>query len=95
VWIDQLYINQADDTEKSVQVDLMSEIYSKARSVIVWLGPEMYFRPDFEQSIKHNFIRFADTVGRDFGYLDFLGLCAAKLDTLIKGTAAEAQGPPR
>lgn len=52
------------------------------------------FRPDYEQSTKHNFTRFAATVAQDFGSLDFLGLCAAKLDTLIKDTTAEAQGFP-
>lgn len=40
LWIDQLCINQSDGAEKGVQVGLMSEIYSKARRVIVWLGPE-------------------------------------------------------
>lgn len=40
LWIDQLCINQADNTEKAVQVGLMSEIYKKATRVIVWLGPE-------------------------------------------------------
>ena len=40
LWIDQLCINQADDAEKSFQVGLMSEVYSKAKRVIVWLGPE-------------------------------------------------------
>ncbi|KAF1359561.1 HET-domain-containing protein [Lizonia empirigonia] len=41
LWIDQLCINQSDDAEKGVQVGLMSEIYSKARRVILckeWLA---------------------------------------------------------
>ena len=54
----------------------------------------LQFRPDFEQSTKHSFTRFAATVAQDFGSLDFLGLCAAKLDTLIEDTTAEAQGFP-
>ncbi|KAJ4325835.1 hypothetical protein N0V94_000397 [Neodidymelliopsis sp. IMI 364377] len=40
LWIDQLCINQDDNAEKSVQVGMMSEIYSKASRVIVWLGTE-------------------------------------------------------
>jgi len=40
LWFDQLCINRADDTEKAVQVGLMAEVYNKARSVIIWLGPE-------------------------------------------------------
>lgn len=35
LWIDQLCINQADDTEKSVQVGLMAEIYSKANKMLL------------------------------------------------------------
>ena len=52
------------------------------------------FRPDYTQSTKHNFTRFAATVARDFGSLDFLGLCAAKLDSLIKDTPEEVQNFP-
>ena len=51
----------------------------------------LHFRPDFQQSTKHNLTRFAAALARDFGSLDFLGLCAAKLDTLIKDKTAEAQ----
>lgn len=52
------------------------------------------FRSDYEQSTRHNFTRFAATMARDFGFLGFLGLCAAKLDILIKDTTAEVQGFP-
>ena len=38
-WIDALYINQQDNTEKSGQVRMMREIYEKAIMVRVWLGP--------------------------------------------------------
>jgi hypothetical protein len=37
-WIDQLCINQADDQERGHQVRRMSQIYSTAVSVEVWLG---------------------------------------------------------
>jgi hypothetical protein len=40
LWIDALCINQNDDAEKAVQVTRMSEIYSLATRVVVWLGPE-------------------------------------------------------
>jgi hypothetical protein len=39
-WLDALCINQADTHEKSVQVYLMPEIYSKASQVQIWLGEE-------------------------------------------------------
>ncbi|KAM6478082.1 HET-domain-containing protein [Trichoderma sp. SZMC 28011] len=38
LWIDALCINQADNQEKTQQVRLMGEIYSKARRVLIWLG---------------------------------------------------------
>ncbi|TDZ83713.1 Heterokaryon incompatibility protein 6, OR allele [Colletotrichum sidae] len=39
LWIDQICINQEDTAEKSKQVPLMEQIYSKAQQVLVWLGP--------------------------------------------------------
>ena len=38
LWTDALCINQASDKEKSEQVPLMGEIYSKAIKVFAWLG---------------------------------------------------------
>jgi len=39
LWIDQICINQADTLEKNAQVRRMGEIYRKAQSTVVWLGP--------------------------------------------------------
>ncbi|GKT58366.1 heterokaryon incompatibility protein [Colletotrichum tofieldiae] len=39
LWIDQICINQVDSEEKNEQVPLMTQIYSKAELVLVWLGP--------------------------------------------------------
>lgn len=38
IWIDQLCVNQSDDTEKAAQVSMMNRVYSQARSVVSWLG---------------------------------------------------------
>lgn len=38
LWVDAVSINQRDIKERSLQVQLMREIYSSARAVIVWLG---------------------------------------------------------
>lgn len=38
-WIDALCINQSNLREKSVQVQLMSQIYKRAGSALIWLGP--------------------------------------------------------
>jgi hypothetical protein len=40
VWVDALCINQDDVAERTRQVQLMTDIYSKAESVAIWLGPE-------------------------------------------------------
>jgi hypothetical protein len=38
-WADQLCINQTDIVERGAQVDLMNQIYSKAKRVITYSGP--------------------------------------------------------
>ncbi|KAK5120247.1 hypothetical protein LTR85_006453 [Meristemomyces frigidus] len=38
VWIDAICINQADEDEKSHQVQQMSSIYSRAQRTVIWLG---------------------------------------------------------
>ncbi|RDW91514.1 hypothetical protein BP5796_02679 [Coleophoma crateriformis] len=40
LWVDSLCIDQGDKEEKSEQVQQMREIYSRAISVLAWLGPE-------------------------------------------------------
>ena len=40
LWIDAICINQADPEERGQQIQLMREIYSQAKKVIVWLGRE-------------------------------------------------------
>ncbi|VUC21622.1 unnamed protein product [Clonostachys rosea] len=39
-WADAICINQNDQVEKGQQVNLMGDIYDKARDVTVWLGPD-------------------------------------------------------
>ncbi|KAK1752681.1 heterokaryon incompatibility protein 6, OR allele, partial [Echria macrotheca] len=38
LWIDQLCINQSDGAEKAIQVAMMDRVYSRAHSVVSWLG---------------------------------------------------------
>ncbi|KAM0371694.1 hypothetical protein ACHAPZ_010216 [Fusarium culmorum] len=40
LWIDAICINQQDLSERGVQVSIMYEIYSKATSVLMWIGEE-------------------------------------------------------
>ncbi|KAK8015199.1 hypothetical protein PG990_008495 [Apiospora arundinis] len=38
IWLDAVCINQNDDYEKTRQIPLMGDIYSKATTVYIWLG---------------------------------------------------------
>lgn len=40
IWIDQICINQDDNSERGHQVSIMKRIFSQAKEVIVWLGDE-------------------------------------------------------
>ncbi|QDS68084.1 hypothetical protein FKW77_010001 [Venturia effusa] len=52
LWIDAVCINQKDMDEKNQQVEMMAEIYGKAKRVCVWLG-----QPDPSSQIAIRFIR--------------------------------------
>lgn len=47
LWIDAICIDQSNDREKEIQILMMGEIFAKARSVLVWLGPadERFYDP--------------------------------------------------
>lgn len=45
LWIDAISINQRDLAERSSQVSLMADIFSKAYRVVIWLGPEVEDTP--------------------------------------------------
>jgi hypothetical protein len=54
-WIDQISINQSDVHEQNHQVQFMSEIYSFASEVIVWLGPAADNSPQAMNILEHNY----------------------------------------
>lgn len=37
LWVDAICINQRDEVEKSVQVNMMGDIFKRAEKVVVWL----------------------------------------------------------
>lgn len=58
IYVDAICINQKDGEEKSHQVALMSEIYMRAKKVLVWLGEhdrssEMVFGTKFEDYVSN------------------------------------------
>jgi len=42
LWVDAICINQKDKMEVSSQVSLMSFIYSRAQTVVAWLGAKEF-----------------------------------------------------
>ncbi|KAL6710823.1 hypothetical protein ACN47E_007880 [Coniothyrium glycines] len=51
-WIDSLCINLQDGYEREKQVQIMAEIYKKARRAIIWLGEEVEESSDCTGSIE-------------------------------------------
>ncbi|KAK7926543.1 heterokaryon incompatibility protein-domain-containing protein [Apiospora marii] len=64
MWIDALCINQEDIKEREHQVKRMAQIYSCARKVIAWIGPEHDDAAKALQGLAHigNQIEFLDDV---------------------------------
>ncbi|KAF2169621.1 hypothetical protein M409DRAFT_20035 [Zasmidium cellare ATCC 36951] len=54
LWIDAICINQSDEQERSVQVEMMKEIYSAASQVIVWLS-DLMLSPDDMSNMREIF----------------------------------------
>lgn len=44
-WIDAICINQLDEHERNKQVSLMAFIYTRAVTVVAWLGTKIYHNP--------------------------------------------------
>ncbi|KAH7627866.1 heterokaryon incompatibility protein-domain-containing protein [Sordaria sp. MPI-SDFR-AT-0083] len=77
LWIDQLCIAQSDSHEKAMQVGLMSQVYSRAEQVLVWLGPVA----DGSDEVMDAFAE----LGREFESVG-VGLGdAARVDELLAG----------
>ncbi|KAE9369831.1 HET-domain-containing protein, partial [Stipitochalara longipes BDJ] len=56
LWVDAICINQEDLKERSEQVQMMREIYSKAKRTIVWLG-----EPEADSDLAMTFLKKLET----------------------------------
>ncbi|KAF9768561.1 hypothetical protein IL306_014160 [Fusarium sp. DS 682] len=52
LWVDAICINQGSKEERAKQVQLMAEVYCKARQVIVWLGEATHDSADAIEKIR-------------------------------------------
>lgn len=41
IWIDSICIDQSNNAERSLQVSMMREVYSRAIRTLIWLGPDV------------------------------------------------------
>lgn len=63
LWIDAVCIDQNDLREKGQQVTMMKEIYSKALSVSIWLGPAQSSTVDAIASIEKIYEQCLEAIG--------------------------------
>jgi hypothetical protein len=81
-WVDAICIDQDDNAEKSRQLALMPDIYSKAFGTVIWLGP----RTDRSHEAME-FIRSASKLEVDDANINIDSLVPAKaLTALYKRT---------
>ncbi|KAI0415158.1 heterokaryon incompatibility protein-domain-containing protein [Xylaria grammica] len=66
VWVDALCIDQQNRDERSQQVQLMTEIYAKATTVAIWLGP-----PENDSDLAKEFLKDI-SIARDEEIMELL-----------------------
>lgn len=71
-WIDSLSINLADGQEREQQVQIMADIYKKAKKAVVWLGEEVESKSDCAGAI--DFLHYLQNLqplfsGKDADYV--------------------------
>ncbi|KAK1782248.1 LOW QUALITY PROTEIN: heterokaryon incompatibility protein-domain-containing protein [Copromyces sp. CBS 386.78] len=84
IWIDQVCIAQSDPYEKAMQVGLMSQIYSRAEQVLVWLGPEADGSDEVMDALAE--------LGREFESVGVNVSDAARLEELAVGFGNGGEG---
>ena len=64
IWADGICINQLDLDERSCQVQMMGDIYRKAKGVQIWLGEAEDIVSDTENSVRPEFWAYEHIVRR-------------------------------
>ncbi|KAK4500255.1 hypothetical protein PRZ48_008444 [Zasmidium cellare] len=86
VWVDALCINQADLDERSRQVSLMKQIFSRAESVYIWLGmaPGRPVARALDEGPDSGDLRWMVSLNRETRENEpFVGLSTQDLDYLL------------
>jgi hypothetical protein len=85
LWIDAICINQADKVERSQQVGIMPHIYSRASTVLVWLGAQYSKYQSARRPSNHPARRGRSPTARD----ESLGIPPQNCDASAEGNTAE------
>ena len=64
IWIDAVCINQSDLEERSQQVTMMRQIYSKATTVLIWLGEDDHTTASALDFIQRTNVQWRDAMDR-------------------------------
>ncbi|KAF2164751.1 hypothetical protein M409DRAFT_25145 [Zasmidium cellare ATCC 36951] len=103
LWIAAICINQDDPAEKSRQVSMMDDLFSRTKRVYVWMGVDDPEAPAFNdivwlRTVLVNKIRDYEKINEDITYRDFPpvkmegidGLHSFKINTTISWTRVRA-----
>lgn len=83
LWIDQLCINQDDDSEKAIQVPLMNQVYTNTTQCLIWLGEIRSDIPLSDALSALELIRFMSENGTDEASSVAVPACLASEKTII------------
>ena len=81
LWVDAICINQEDTQERSQQVQLMGEIYTRAQQVVAWVGEESVVDVAILELVNP---KESDTSVEDFGGIGALFRGIVALSSFIK-----------
>lgn len=107
IWIDALCIDQADEEEKTVEVQRMSSIYEQAVRVLTWVGHnhdspvETFIAPDKISMLSGKISLVADSLrsrelpSRCSGQCRLSGRKSFNNDERMIASVSQAKGAPR